>query len=111
MATTETSGTTHIRIVQRDGICSGKPIVDGTRIKVSDLVIEYDRMGMSADEIVQGHPHLSLAQVHAALSYYYDHIEEIDREIVEDVRFVEEAMKGHVSILERKLGEVKNLRR
>ena len=38
-------------------------------------------MGMTVDEILQALPHLSAAQVHAALAYYHDHQEDIDRDI------------------------------
>jgi hypothetical protein len=47
-------------------------------------------MGMSPDEIVTGHPTITLAQVHAALSFYYDHKREIDADIEDGRRFVEE---------------------
>jgi len=45
---------------------------------------------MSPDEIVTGHPTITLAQVHSALAYYYDHKHEIDADIEEGERFVEE---------------------
>jgi hypothetical protein len=47
-------------------------------------------MGMSPDEIVTGHPTITLAQVHAALAYYYEHKQDIDADIEEWKRFVEE---------------------
>jgi hypothetical protein len=47
-------------------------------------------MGMSPDEIVTGHPTIALAQVHAALAYYYEHKQDIDADIEEGNRFVEE---------------------
>ena len=52
-----------------------RPVVSGTDIKVSPIASEVERLGMTADEVVEAHPHLSLADVHAALSYYYDHQE------------------------------------
>jgi uncharacterized protein (DUF433 family) len=54
-----------------------RPVVAGTRIKVSQIASEYDHLGMSPDQIVEAHPHLSLADVHAALAYYYDHRDQI----------------------------------
>lgn len=89
----------HPHISRRKDTCSGKPAIAGTRIKVSDVAIEYERLGMTPDEIVQAHPHLSLAQVHDALSYYYDNIAEIDEEIAEDRRAVAEMKRDFVSIL------------
>lgn len=57
-----------------------RPVVTGTDIKVSQIASEHEHAGMSADAIVDAHPHLSLSDVHAALAYYYDHQEDIRRE-------------------------------
>lgn len=54
-----------------------RPVVLGTDIKVSQIAFEYERKGMTPDEIVEAHPHLSLASVHAALAFYYDNLEAI----------------------------------
>jgi uncharacterized protein (DUF433 family) len=78
------------RIVRTPGTCGGKPRIDGHRIKIEHIAICYERMGMSPDEIVSAHPTLSLAQVHAALAYYFEHKGEIDADIEEGRRFVEE---------------------
>ena len=72
------------------GTCGGKPRIDGHRIKVEHIAVCYERMGMSPDEIVTSHPTINLAQVHAALAYYYEHKQEIDADIEEGKRFVEE---------------------
>lgn len=77
----------HIEITP--GICGGKPRIAGTRIKVS-LIFLLTVDGMSPDEIVGAYPHLTLADVHAALAYYFDHVEAINNEIRESDRFVEE---------------------
>jgi uncharacterized protein (DUF433 family) len=50
-----------------------RPVVAGTDIKASQIASESELLGMSPDEIVEAHPHLTLADVHAALAYYYDH--------------------------------------
>lgn len=78
------------RIVRTRGTCGGKPRIDGHRIKVEHIAVCYERMGMAPDEIVSAHPTITLAQVHAALAYYYDHKEEIDADIEEGKRYVEE---------------------
>jgi uncharacterized protein (DUF433 family) len=78
------------RIVRTPGTCGGKPRIDGHRIKVEHIAVCYERMGMSPDEIVSAHPAISLAQVHAALAYYFEHKDEIDADIEEGRRFVEE---------------------
>ncbi|MEC4686380.1 MAG: DUF433 domain-containing protein [Nitrospirota bacterium] len=57
--------------------------MEGTRVSVS-LIVEMDRAGHSVDEIVAMYPHITHAQVYDALSYYYDHKEEIDRIIEEN---------------------------
>ena len=85
---TETLETT--RIVRSPGVCGGKPRIDGHRIKVEHIAVCYERMGMSPDEIVTSHPTITLAQVHAALAYYYEHKQEIDADIEEGKRFVVE---------------------
>ena len=50
---------------------------------------------MSPDEIVSAHPSITLAQVHAALAYYHEHKAEIDADIAEGERFVEELKEKH----------------
>ena len=57
-----------------------RPVVVGTDIKVSQIASELEHRRMSPDEIVEAHPHLTLAAVHGALAYYYDHPEEIRAE-------------------------------
>ncbi|HIE26224.1 TPA: DUF433 domain-containing protein [Candidatus Poribacteria bacterium] len=92
----------HPYITKKEGVCGGKPIIAGTRIKVAQIAIEYDQMGKTSDEIIQAHPHLTLAQVHDALSYYYDNIEEIQTDIRANELFVETIKEQYTSILERK---------
>ena len=62
-------------------VCGGAPVITGTRIRVSHIAYRYERERQSPDEIVQAYPHLTLAQVHAALAYYYSHREAIDKEV------------------------------
>jgi uncharacterized protein (DUF433 family) len=69
------------------GICGGQPRIAGHRIRVQDIVL-WTEQGQSPDEIVSSFPQLSLADVHAALTYYYDHRDEIDRQIREDDEFI-----------------------
>lgn len=60
-----------------------RAIIRGTRIKVSQIASEVERKGMTADEVVEAHPHLTLGQVHAALAYFYDHQDVIRAEWAE----------------------------
>jgi uncharacterized protein (DUF433 family) len=59
-------------------ICVGQPHVQGTRITVQRIALEVEQLGMTPDEVLAAHPHLTLAQVHAALAYFYDHRQEIE---------------------------------
>ena len=64
-------------ITRRDGVLSVEPIIEGTRTPVR-AIVETWRLGTSPEEIPQDFPHLTLAQVFAALTYYSDHQEEIN---------------------------------
>lgn len=74
-------------VEQTSGIRSGKPRIKGTRVTVADVVL-WTEQGMCPDEIVTEFPQLSLADVHAALAYYHDNRELIDRQIKESGEFV-----------------------
>ncbi len=76
---------------------AGRPTIEGTRIKVSQVAMEFEHLGMSPDQIIQSHPHLTLSQIHAALSYYYQHIDAIKKEIKENKGFIEQMKKNFVS--------------
>lgn len=58
-------------------------------VKVVEVALDKLAHGSSPEEIHSQHPHLSLAQIHAALSYYYDHQHEFDLEIDRQLREVE----------------------
>ena len=64
-------------ITSDEKILSGEPIIKGTRTPVR-AIVEMWRTGNSPEEIVQGLPHLTLAQVFDALSFYSDNQEEIN---------------------------------
>jgi len=73
----------HPYIEKRQGVCGGEPVIAGTRISVG-LIVEMERAGHSADEMVALYPHITHAQIYDALSYYYDHKEEIEKMINEN---------------------------
>lgn len=75
--------TEHPYIVRVARVCGGRPIIKGTRISVRQIA-ELSRRGETVDEILNAHPHLSAAAVHDAISYYFDHQEEINQEIEEN---------------------------
>lgn len=66
----------HIRVDEK-----GVAWIEGTQVKVIEVALDKLAHGWSPEETHFQHPHLSLAQVHAALAYYYDHQTELDAEI------------------------------
>ena len=91
------------RIQSRPGVLGGKPCIAGRRIAVEHIAIWHERLGVSADEIA-GEYDLELADVYAALAYYFAHREEIDRSIQEGGDFVRQLQERTPSLLEAKLG-------
>lgn len=94
----------HIEITP--GIAGGKPRIAGRRITVQNIAIWHEYMGLSADEIAAEHD-LSLADIYAALAYYFDHRSEIEQRIAEDEAFVEELRLQTPSLLRDKLSQDK----
>ena len=63
--------------------------IDGKNVKVIEVVLDHLAYGWSADAIHEQHPHLSLAEIHSALAFYYDHTAEFEAQIASQ----EEAIK------------------
>ena len=63
-------------IVRDPDHSDGAPTIAGTGIRVVNVASAYEHSGYSPDEIAEFYPDLSLADIHAALSYYYDHVDE-----------------------------------
>ncbi len=55
--------------------------IDGKNVKVIEVVLDHLAYGWSAEAIHEQHPHLSLAEIHSALAFYYDHAAEFDTQI------------------------------
>jgi uncharacterized protein (DUF433 family) len=70
-------------IEQDPARCGGQPVVAGTRIRVATILACY-RQGMGVEEIVQQYPGLRPADVHDALAYAYDHLDEIEAGLAAD---------------------------
>jgi uncharacterized protein (DUF433 family) len=85
------------------GVAGGKPRIAGHRITVQDIAVWHERLGLSADEIATEYG-LSLADVYAALAYYYDHREAIDQAIRADQEFIAALRQRSPSKLRAKLG-------
>jgi uncharacterized protein (DUF433 family) len=64
------------------------------RIRVAQIVMDYLYQGWSPDEICNQYPHLKPAEVHSAMTYYFDHQIEIEKEIEDEVKLVEEWRKN-----------------
>ena len=90
----------HIEIIP--DVRGGRPRIAGTRITVADIVIMHLRLGQSLEEIA-GKYDLDLADVYAALAYYYDHRSEIDGSIEADEAFAEAFRRNNPSLLQAKL--------
>jgi uncharacterized protein (DUF433 family) len=94
-------------IVKTPGVCSGQPRIDGTRIKVKHVYSWVEQMGMTPAQVVAEYPHLTMAQVHAALAYYWSHQDEIHQDIENEKQLVAElkAKAGPSRIQERLAGQ------
>jgi uncharacterized protein (DUF433 family) len=79
-------------IDKTEGDVGGKPRIAGRRIAVQNIVIWHEWLGMSADKIASEYD-LTLAEIYAALAYYYNNPQEIDRSIKASESLVEEMMK------------------
>jgi uncharacterized protein (DUF433 family) len=90
-------------IIQTPGVCRGKPRVDGTRIKVEMIAEWIVHGGRLPAEVQASHPHLTLAQIHSALAYYYDHRAELDASLQEGRRLADELRTRFPSALQEKL--------
>jgi uncharacterized protein (DUF433 family) len=77
-------------IVMTPGTCGGKPRIAGTRIRVMDVVIYHERLGEPVSAILTAFPHISAADVHAALAFYHDNRELIDSQIAASERAADE---------------------
>jgi uncharacterized protein (DUF433 family) len=89
MSTASSATTSPFTNIEYDA--RGVPYIAGTTMKVIELVTAQKAYGWSPEELHFQFPHISLAKVHSALAYYWDHQEEIDAEIERVSQFVENA--------------------
>ena len=104
MRTTAVKQLKHSYITVNPKISKGSPVITGTRIRVIDIVIEYDRLGHTPDQIIDAHPHLTLEAIHDALSYYYENRSTIDKEIKNKMEIIREIAQKNPSILKAAIG-------
>lgn len=101
MATTrETASYAHIT---RDPmVCGGAACIDGTRVRVMD-VVSLLKQGYAPEQMCDVFSlHLTLGQVHAALAYYYDHVEEVEAAFLEEDEIDAESERRRVDYLKRR---------
>jgi uncharacterized protein (DUF433 family) len=88
-------------IVKEPGYCGGKAAIDNTRVRVMNVVFLH-KEGKTVEQILDVYPDLSLAQVHAALAYYYDHPEEIEASLRTDEEAADRFEKDKAADLARR---------
>ncbi len=74
-------------IVRTPETCAGLPRIEGTRITVNLVAREVVRARRTPEEVLIAHPQLTLAQIHAALAYYFDHRAEVDASVQDADKF------------------------
>jgi len=92
-------------------IRQGQPVISGTSIRVLDIAIRYEVMDMTPEDIQVSFPHLTLSQIHDALSFYYDHKPAMDKEWKIAIEESSLARKAYSSLLVKKIGQVKDIYR
>jgi uncharacterized protein (DUF433 family) len=89
----------------------GRPWIAGANTKVIEVVFDKIAHGWSPEEMHLQHPHLSLAQIHAALAHYYAHQEDIDAEIARQIdeyrSLLDQAVDSPIRQKLRQLGKLR----
>jgi len=97
----QTVNTEYAHIVCTPGIVAGEPRIAGRRLRVRDVVAARDLGGFTPEEIAATiYPDVSLAEVYAALAYYEDHREEIDRAARYEAGAVDEFRRLHPELVQ-----------
>ncbi|MGO9463296.1 MAG: DUF433 domain-containing protein [Isosphaeraceae bacterium] len=91
-------------IAKTPGVCGGRACIAGHRIRVMDIVVLHEMRGYCAAEIATTYPGITMADVHAALAYYFDNVEEIQNEFRRDEEAAKELLIRHPSKVREKLG-------
>lgn len=86
----------------------GTAWIAGTKVKVMEVVLDKIAYGSSPEEIHFQHPNLSLAQIHGALTYYYENQETVDEQIRHGLEDSDKlAARVSDAAFRRKLGDLK----
>src|SRR5688572_19163190 len=94
------TATVYSHITKDPEVCGGRACIDGTRIRVLDIVC-LQRQGLPPEKVIEVYPPLNLAQVHAALSYYYENPQEIESALEEDRQAAERIETARADFLRR----------
>lgn len=94
-------------IVSSPDVRFGKPHISGRSVTVSDIVLQYNRLGLSPEEIAVDYD-LPLAAIHAALSYYYSHRDEIEQSIATNAEALAALARERPSAIEEALHKLAN---
>jgi uncharacterized protein (DUF433 family) len=81
----------------------GTPIIEGTTMKVVELVSEKIAYGWSPEELHLQHSYLTLGQIYSALAYYYDHENELNKDIKHRLKGVRQHRLSEKSTLKERL--------
>jgi uncharacterized protein (DUF433 family) len=90
-------------IVKETGYCGGKAAIDNTRVRVNN-VAWLAKQGLTPQQILEHYPDLTLAQVHAALAYYYDHRGEIEAELAAEDQAADDFERRKAELLGKRAG-------
>jgi len=93
--------TVYSHVTKDPEVCGGKACIDGTRIRVMDIV-SLRRQGYVPEKMLEAYPSLDLAQVYAALSYSCEHPEEMEASFAEDRTWEAEHERAKAEHLSRK---------
>jgi uncharacterized protein (DUF433 family) len=99
-----TTAQVYAHITKDPGVCGGKACIDRTRIRVMDIVCLHEEgyaPEQMLNEFATATP-LTLGQVHAALTYYYEHKEEIEASFAEDEKVAVEHDRKRAEYLSRR---------
>src|SRR5260370_41409893 len=91
-------------ITKTPGVCGDRACIAGHRIRVMDIVVWHEMRGYCPEEIVGMFPGITLADVYAALAYYFDNRQEIADDFRRDEELAESLRHRFPSKLKEKLG-------
>jgi uncharacterized protein (DUF433 family) len=95
------SSTIYAHIVKEPGYCGGKAAIDDTRVRVNN-VAWLAKEGLTPQQILERYPVLTLAQVHAALAYYFDNPDEIDAELAAEEKAAQDFERDKAELMARR---------